>query len=155
MQIAKAKRGDARGISTCRRESIQALKGIYSREGLNVLLLNSFEESVLHEIKSEEVYCILRGKKIIANVTLSGMQISGLYVKPEFFGFGYGQKLLEFIEKVAREKGIYELEVYSTINAKNFYLHNGYVVEGVAYSLPFNSPVKFFYMKKILENKKF
>lgn len=150
MQIAKAKRGDARGISACRRESIQALKEFYSREGLNVLLLNSFEDSVLKEIKSEEVYCLVKGKEIIANVSLSGKQVSGLYVKPSFTGLGYGQKLLEFIENVSKEKGLSEVEVYSTVNAKAFYLHNGYVVESVAYSLPFARPVKFFYMKKKL-----
>lgn len=150
MQIAKAKRGDARGISDCRRESIQALKDFYTREGLNILLLNSFEDGIKEEIKAEEVYCLMRGKEIIANVSLSGKQVSGLYVKPKFTGLGYGQKLLEFIENVSREKGLDEIEVYSTINAKNFYLHNGYKIESVAYSLPFSRPIKFFYMKKKL-----
>lgn len=152
MQIAKARRGDVRGISICRKESIQTLRKFYSKEGLNILLLNSFEDYVLEEIFLEEVYCLLKNGEVIANISLSGSQISGLYVKPKFTGQGYGQKLLEFVENLCKSRGIFEINVYATLNAKKFYMHNGFIIDGEAYSFPFQNPIKFISMRKNLRH---
>ncbi|MDA3836729.1 MAG: GNAT family N-acetyltransferase [Nanoarchaeota archaeon] len=150
MQIVKAKSGDVRDISVCRRESIQAMKEVYSREGLNVLLMNSFENGIKEELREEEVYCLMIDNRLIGTVSLDGSQISGLYVHPDFSGQGYGQKLLEFMEKRCLEKGMVDVYVYSMVNVKDFYLHNGYEISGIAYSLPVDNPVKFVIMRKKL-----
>lgn len=52
--------------------------------------------------------------------------LSGIFVKPERKGSGIGSKLLEKIEKVAKENGIGSLEVPSSLDAVEFYRKNGY-----------------------------
>ena len=150
MQIVRAKRGDVREISSCRRESIQSMAEVYSRENLNVLLSNSFENGIVDELENGEVFCLVSNGEIVGNVSLLGNQISGLYVRPKFSGMGYGQKLLEHIEEYCRSNGTKEVYLYSTLNAKDFYLHNGYLISGVAYGFPINKPTKFIQMKKTL-----
>lgn len=146
----RAKKGDVRDISNCRRESIQSMAEVYSRENINVLLTNAFEKSILEELEEEEVFCLVLGEELIGTVSLDENQISGLYVKPKYALEGYSQKLLEFIEAHAKEKGILEVYLYSTLDQKEFYLHNGYHVSGIAYSFPIERPTEFVQMKKIL-----
>lgn len=151
MQIVRAKKGDVKEISRCRRESIRRVNsGDYSLENLEVLLLNSTVKGVLEELREEEVFCLISGKKIAGTVSLDRNQISGVYVDPEFLGQGYDQKLLEFMEEHARKKGFSDVYVYSTISDKEFYFHNGYSVEGCALSVPSDKPTLFVYMEKQL-----
>lgn len=151
MQIVRAKKGDVKEISRCRRESIQRLNsGDYSLENLEVLLLNSTVKGVLEELRDEEVFCLMNGKKIAGTVSLDRNQISGIYVSPEFSSQGYGQKLLEFMEEHAKKKGFSDVYVYSTISAREFYSHNGYALEGYALSVPSDKPTLFIYMRKEL-----
>ena len=149
MQIVRAKKGDVKEISRCRRESIERLNSRdYSLENLEVLLLNSTVNGVLEELREDDVFCLMSGKKVVGTVSLDGNQISGIYVAPGFSGQGYGQKLLEFMEEYARKKGFFEVYVYSTISARDFYTHNGYSAEGYALSVPSDKPTLFIYMRK-------
>ena len=150
MQIVRAKEGDVRDISICRRKFIESMRDIYSRENLNVLLSNAFEKGIKEELKEEEVFCLIGEKTIIGTVSLAGNQISGIYVNPEYISQGYPQKLLEFIEETAREKGLEELYVYAIEAEEDFYFHNNYEVYGEAYNFPSLDPTKFICMKKRL-----
>ena len=53
--------------------------------------------------------------------------ITHLEVKKEFRGCGYGRELVEHFEKRAREQGLSWIEVNSSVEARGFYEHLGFV----------------------------
>lgn len=59
-------------------------------------------------------------------LNLFNNSIDSLYIAPNFNKRGYGRKLLETIELVARNKGIKQLNLSSTLNAHQFYQKMGY-----------------------------
>jgi GNAT superfamily N-acetyltransferase len=64
-------------------------------------------------------------------------EISALYVSPRAAGRGVGRLLLKEAEAIAREAGIRELSLKSTLNAAGFYEHLGFArVELTAFDLP-------------------
>ena len=55
-------------------------------------------------------------------------EISSLFVRPECAGAGLASSLLQKLEDMAREHGLRELSLESTVNARRFYLKHGYQV---------------------------
>ena len=62
-------------------------------------------------------------------------QIRSMAVKEEFRGKGIGTLILNFLEKNANEKNIAKIILDARDNAVNFYLKNGYTIEGDSYKL--------------------
>lgn len=51
----------------------------------------------------------------------SKAEITALYVSPENAGMGIGRTLVQEVEAMAREAGVRELNLKSTLNAVGFY----------------------------------
>jgi len=64
-------------------------------------------------------------------------QIDSLFVSPAQMGKGLGQQMLAFLEQLAREAGIAEVHLQSTLNAAPFYRRAGFVGDAIA---PYHSP---------------
>jgi len=143
MDVVKAKKGDAKEISNCRQKSLEKL-------GIKELLDNASFSAVTEDIESEDVFSLVEGDKILGTVSFGEGQISGLYVDPEFAGRGVGKILLRFIEKYAKSKKMKSIYVFSTLNARDFYLKNGYKPVKVAISCSTKVAVKFVKMIKVL-----
>ncbi len=153
MQIVRAKEGDVKDISRCRRDFIRRFNSRdYSLENLDVLLVNSRINEIHKEIQDSDVFCMTKNGKVFGVVSLDGNQISGIYVDCDFLNQGYEQKLLEFIENYAKSKGYEKVYVYSTISDKKFYAHNGYSFEGIAVGVESDSQALFFLMEKHFNN---
>lgn len=75
------------------------------------------------------------------------LYIDVLWVKEEFRYNGYGSKLLNEVEKIAKEKGcnLVHLDTFD-FQAKDFYLKHGYEVFGVIDDCPPDH--KHYFMKK-------
>lgn len=68
---------------------------------------------------------------------LGKSEINALYVAPDHAGQGVGSRISSELEKVARQQGVTQLTVFSTLNARQFYLKKGYQVHRpAAHSLP-------------------
>jgi GNAT superfamily N-acetyltransferase len=52
------------------------------------------------------------------------------YVRPGAQGLGIGRAILESLEEQARSWGVSEVRVLSSIGAREFYGHHGYVADG-------------------------
>lgn len=52
------------------------------------------------------------------------------YVAPEALHKGTGQRLLSFVESLARDTGLHQIELESTRTAYDFYIRNGYAPSG-------------------------
>lgn len=63
-----------------------------------------------------------------SDYTPDEQRITGVYVHPDWTGEGVGSALLERIEQDARERGVTELDLLSTVTAKTFYERHGYTV---------------------------
>ncbi len=53
-------------------------------------------------------------------------EVEAIYVSPAASGRGAGSAILEHLEQRARQCGLKELKVRSTLNAESFYAHHGY-----------------------------
>jgi N-acetylglutamate synthase-like GNAT family acetyltransferase len=60
-------------------------------------------------------------------LNLETKSIDSLYLKPDSSGKGYGKELLVELEKIAQENNVRELNLSSTLNARDFYHHMGFV----------------------------
>lgn len=54
-------------------------------------------------------------------------EISAFYLAPEGKGKGWGRRLLTTIEKIAKSRGVQKIILNSTLTAKDFYQHLGFI----------------------------
>ncbi|HNY64002.1 MAG TPA: GNAT family N-acetyltransferase [Deltaproteobacteria bacterium] len=67
----------------------------------------------------------------------SKAEITALYVSPENAGMGIGRTLVQEVEAMAREAGVRELNLKSTLNAVGFYERMRFIrIESSRYVLP-------------------
>ncbi|MFH1336217.1 MAG: GNAT family N-acetyltransferase [Candidatus Zixiibacteriota bacterium] len=71
-------------------------------------------------------------------------------IDPEFKGKGYGKKLYQFIEDRFRSAGVDKIELWSTINAKEFYEKQGFTVVQKIKTKLINTEMDEFFMEKAL-----
>lgn len=74
-----------------------------------------------------EVYLLFDGGTAVGTVTLHGMEITRLYVPPEYQGKGYGRVLLDFAERAIG--GIWgKIRIEASLPAGALYWKRGYQV---------------------------
>lgn len=128
MKIRKAKIEDAKEIAKLRKDTF---KYILSKNYPKEHLIEFYKKNTVRKIKekinkNENIYCIIKDKKILGTIYLKGDLIGGLYVRHDKIGQKVGTKLLKFIEKIAKKKGIKKVKLLSTKYAYGFYLKNKY-----------------------------
>lgn len=118
-------------IDLCTESIVYCCRNDYSKEQIDYwkehlipdilrsINLHSENYSGLVAIENEEIagICFL---------DLTDNKIKGLYVKPIFLNKKIGKKLMIEIEKLAKLKGINDLELDASINAVEFYKSIGY-----------------------------
>lgn len=62
----------------------------------------------------------------VGQLNVDTPEIAKLFVAPEHAGEGLGARLLEELERYARDRGIDELFLDASLNATDFYHRNGY-----------------------------
>jgi putative acetyltransferase len=60
-------------------------------------------------------------------VDITDGEIDLLYVDPSYTGKGIGKALLSFMEELTARQGHKSVYLRSSLNALNFYKHNGYI----------------------------
>lgn len=95
--------------------------------------LNNFKEHIRNK---RDIY-VLDDKGVIGVgiARVEDRTIGGIYVKHDKIKQGYGSKLLDYIEKINKKKGVKRLKLYSTITAKGFYKKNGYSGSKIEYMI--------------------
>lgn len=82
---------------------------------------NAIKKKVMIVAKDEDE---IQGLGIL---DLEHKEIRAIYIHPEVKGRGVGKRILSELERTASENNTDQLTLYSTINARGFYKHHGYV----------------------------
>ena len=85
----------------------------------------------------------------IGILDVGNAEINAIYIHPDAVGKGIGTKLLNELEKIARNSNIFKITIYSTLNAKGFYMDHGYLEQESAFhNLPNGSKLECIRMSK-------
>lgn len=76
--------------------------------------------------ENSQMYAAHKKERMMGVVGLDDTTLFGLYVHPDFIGEGVGKSLADHIEEVARDQGVDELNLYSTIASHHFWEKRGY-----------------------------
>jgi GNAT superfamily N-acetyltransferase len=135
--IRKSVASDAPEIAAVLRRSITKL--CYDdhqgrKDIIEPWLGNKTPESVDTWVGSSDAYCVTAfadsGEIIGFGMLTRSGEVLLLYVDPEYVGVGAGRELLRAIEDKATTWGLAELMLDSTVTAKRFYEHHGYLSNG-------------------------
>jgi predicted GNAT family N-acyltransferase len=109
---------------------------------------DEWENQSLHVLMIDDSRKAIATGRLQFNSETEG-QIRSMAVAEQFRGKGLGTKVLKFIEEKAIEKKISKIILDARDNAVNFYLKNGYDIEGDSYLL--FDVIPHFRMMKIIE----
>ncbi len=128
MKIRKARVKDAKEISKIKRNTFKyIISKDYPKEHIKQFNEKNTTKKIREKIKdNQDIYCITKNNKILGTIHLKDNLVGGLYVKHDKIGKGIGTKLLKFIEKIAKKKGIKKVKLFSTKYGYPFYLKNKY-----------------------------
>lgn len=57
-------------------------------------------------------------------------ELRAVYIDPQFARMGFGRALLQKLESRAKKQGLAKLILHASLNAKNFYIQNGFQIDG-------------------------
>ena len=130
MDIRKASSADKEDIAQLHIASIKRLcANHYSHEQI-VAWTNILTPSVYDQALQEKVFLVASGSNQgvlgIGIFDIQNSEISAIYIHPDHIGKGIGAKILREFELEAQANNLSVVSVCSTLNAKGFYLANGY-----------------------------
>jgi putative acetyltransferase len=65
-------------------------------------------------------------------------ELRALYLDLKIIRKGFGKKLLKLVEEKAKSKGINKIFLHATLNAIEFYTHQGFVSNGTQHTIEIN-----------------
>ena len=155
MNIRLGKISDTEKISQTHKASIRTLcKDNYSSENIKnwtsilnpKIYKNAIKEKFLIVAEQSNIIC---GFGII---DVNSSEICAVYIHPDHTGKGIAKNILSKLESFALKKGINCLNTCSTINARGFYKHCGYIeTEKSFHQLPNNTKLECIKMYKKLK----
>jgi len=155
MKIRKASSADKEKISRLHVASIRGLcASNYTLEQLNdwtsVLTPSAYDQAL-----REKVFLVAYNSQHdllgLGILDIRNAEVSAIYIHPDAAGKGIGSKLLNELEKIARNSNILKITVHSTLNAKGFYIAHGYLEQELTFhNLPNGLKLECIRMFKVL-----
>jgi GNAT superfamily N-acetyltransferase len=128
MEIRKAVRDEAPAIWELKNASILAqCAACYPREVLDLWTAGEMPPGFADDVE-RSFYAAFRKGTLVGSgkVDLESAKIDAVFVHPQHFRTGVGKKMLRYLERLAREAGLKELHLESTLNAAAFYRAQGF-----------------------------
>ncbi len=86
------------------------------------------EKKILDRYQKGKVLVIKNNDSIVATGSIVENEISGVFVAPANQGSGLGQSIMSELEHLAKEMGVSEIEIHSSLPAKQFYQKLNYTL---------------------------
>jgi N-acetylglutamate synthase-like GNAT family acetyltransferase len=87
---------------------------------------------------------------LVGTITLEEERVRNLFVRVDCQGHGIGEKLVGFIEELARQKGLEKLTLQADLSAAEFYSRLGYARCGERLQLIRSARIKMVAMEKAI-----
>ena len=147
MKIRKASNADAENIARLHVASIMNLcVNHYTRDQLNAwtsVLIPSIYDQALREKVFLVAYDSQQHLLGLGIFDIEHAEVSAIYIHPDAAGKGIGSKLLNELEKLARNSNIVTITIHSTLNAQGFYAAHGYLEQELTFhTLPNGSKLE-------------
>jgi len=93
--------------------------------------LAQFQQQIRLNADNSKMVIAAAGESIVGfgEVSLKTQEVKAVYVLPSAGRQGIGKQLLKHLEKFARESGLKDLWLDSSLNAETFYAANGFVLD--------------------------
>jgi predicted N-acetyltransferase YhbS len=128
VEIRRATAVDAEGISRVVTRALRETNAKdYAPHIIDRLVANFSPERVAVQIANRLTYVALADGAIVGTASLSDSVIKTVSMDPDHQGKGIGAKLMDVVERAARDRGIATLSVPSSITAQGFYARLGFV----------------------------
>lgn len=134
IEIRKAVADDAEVAWATRNAAINSqCAGHYPSETLEIWTGGEISARFVEELESRGYLAILDGVVVGTGiVNLDTGKIDAMFVHPTYMGNGIGKKIMSHLETLAREAGLAQLHLESSLNAAPFYRACGFKGEEVA-----------------------
>jgi GNAT superfamily N-acetyltransferase len=80
-----------------------------------------------------ETFVMTCANDVVATGTLRGSEIQTVFVDPSKHGMGYGKLIMRHLENAARDRGVSEITLRSSLTSKSFYEGLQYQAQGDTY----------------------
>jgi len=127
--IRAAAIADGKAISALIQRTVRETNSAdYSPEVIELICSNFSPEKVISKMQKRDVFVYHRDHQCVGTVSIEGDKLHSLFVKPGFQRQGIGTRLVMHLEQFAASKGLTELQLSSSITARPFYEHLGYLL---------------------------
>jgi GNAT superfamily N-acetyltransferase len=132
VHIRKANIDDAATSFAIRRDAIREhCRGHYPQADLDIWTAGAMSETFARRV-AEAFYVAMVDGAVVGTgmIDLASGRIDAVFVLPAYMGQGVGRALVDYLERLAVEAGLGEIQLESTLNAAPFYRALGFEGEG-------------------------
>ena len=123
---------------------------VYPPEVVNFFLEYHSADQLLLKAAKGELYLITEGENIIGTGYLIKDEIGGVYIHPEEQKKGYGKKIMEYLIRIAVNKGLERIWLDATPLSKPLYDHMRFTLVRKACDMIGDQPLDYYVMEKWL-----
>ncbi len=102
----------------------------YGKEHIEKMLPTFAAPKLGEWFAGAQPYCLDLDGEIVATGTIRGSEIQTVFVDPSKHGLGLGKALMHKLEEIARERGVEEVTLRSSLTSRDFYERLGYQEQG-------------------------
>ena len=126
--IRKATKNDAQDAWLIRNASIRSqCAGHYPPESLKIWTHGDLTEEFIAMVEDSFYVATLDYQVVgIGMIDLESGKVDAIFVHPDKFKLGLGKRILSFLENLALESGLVEMNLEATLNAVGFYRACGF-----------------------------
>ncbi len=137
--IRDALESDAEGIITVHQNAVHVTaKDFYEQEILDEWSPIFSSRTLLMQEKLEKnpensIILVIESDGKIAGfgeIVPAQEELRAVYIDPQFARIGFGRALLQELISRAKKQGVAKLILHASLNAKNFYVQNGFKIDG-------------------------
>ena len=128
LSVRKARREDAQVAWDIRKAAIlNQCAGHYPMDDLKIWTGGPLSQQFMDAVE-EHFYVATDNDQVVGTgmVNLETGKIDAIFVRPGHMKRGVGRKVMEYLERLARDEGLKELHLESTLNAAPFYRACGF-----------------------------